>query len=317
MHLGNYVGAIRRWVRTQASSDAYYMVADLHALTLPYDPATLPTRTRETAAALIACGLDPESVTLFVQSHVPEHTALCWLLTATARVGDLRRMTHFKEKAPGEQEGANAALFIYPVLQAADILLYQAHEVPVGEDQRQHLEMVSDLARRFNNAFGEIFVVPQGTMPPAGARVMDLQQPTAKMSKSAGRELGTILLSDSDDAIRAKISRAVTDSGAEVAINAAKPGITNLIRIYAALADMSETAVVDEFATAPYSDLKDAVATRVCETLGPMRTRYAALLNEGERLDEILLRGAERARDVAAVTLAEARSAMGLGPCSR
>jgi tryptophanyl-tRNA synthetase len=311
VHLGNYVGAISRWTATQGDADAFYMVADLHALTLPYEPEELPRQTRETAAALIACGLDPDVVTLFVQSHVSEHTYLCWLLMALARVGDLRRMTHFKEKAPNEQEGANAALFAYPVLQAADVLLYQAEEVPVGDDQRQHLEMVSDLARRFNNAFGDTFVVPRGTLPPSGARVMDLQEPRSKMSKSSGSNLGTILLSDDDTTIRTKIGRAVTDSDASVTIGADKPGITNLIGIYASLDGVTTESVIDEFETVGYGEFKEAVAEIVCQTLCPMRERYYELLSEEDALDDILEHGAERARRVAVETLAQVRVAMG------
>jgi tryptophanyl-tRNA synthetase len=314
VHLGNYIGAISRWAAAQADTDAFYMVADLHALTLPYDPVELPKRTRETVAALVACGLDPQQVTLFVQSHLREHTYLCWLLMGLARIGELRRMTHFKEKASDEQEGANAALFAYPVLQAADVLLYQAEEVPVGDDQRQHLEMVADLARRFNNAFGDTFVVPRGTMPMSGARVMDLQDPITKMAKSAGSNLGTLLLSDDDTSIRAKIARAVTDSGSEVVPDSTKPGIANLVSIYAALGGVTSRAVVKEFEGAGYGEFKQAVADRVCQALGPMRERYIELLDDVPLLSGIMQDGAERAQLVAAETLARARAAMGYGP---
>ena len=311
VHLGNYIGAISRWVATQSEADAFYMIADLHALTLPYDPEGLEGQTRETAAALIACGLDPEVVTLFVQSHVSEHTDLCCLLMALARVGDLRRMTHFKQKAASEQEEANAALFAYPILQAADVLLYQADEVPVGEDQRQHLEMVTDLAKRFNNAFGDTFVVPRGTMPSSGARVMDLQEPRAKMSKSSSSELGTILLSDSDESIRTKIARAVTDGSGNVGTGPDKPGVTNLVGIYSALGEVPASAVVEEFAGRGYGELKEAVADRVCRKLAPMRARYFELLDQKAILEAVLARGAERAREVAGETSARARLAMG------
>jgi tryptophanyl-tRNA synthetase len=311
VHLGNYVGAIQRWVAEQESQDAYYMVADLHTLTLPYDPASLQERTRETLAALIACGLDPDTVVLFVQSHVEQHTSLCWLLMALARTGDLRRMTHFKEKAAEEREAANAALFAYPVLQAADVLLYGAAEVPVGEDQRQHLELVSDIARRFNNAYGETFVVPRGVTPPAGARVMNLQEPTAKMSKSGRSDLGVIFLADSDDEIRRKCRRAVTDSGERVVGEEQGPGVRNLLAIYAALGQEPYGAVVAQFDGQRYGAVKDALAERVSTVLGPKREHYHALLGEGNLLNDIMEAGAERATKVARKTLSAARVAMG------
>jgi tryptophanyl-tRNA synthetase len=312
VHLGNYLGAIQRWAADQDTKDAYYMVADLHALTLSYDPATLQERSRETLAALVACGLRTNIVVLFVQSHVQHHTALYWLLANITPIGDLRRMTHFKEKAAAERETTNAALFAYPVLQAADVLLYQAREVPVGEDQRQHLELVSDIARRFNNTFGYTFAVPRGVIPPSAARVMDLQEPMAKMSKSAGSDLGVILLSDSDAAIMHKCRLATTDGEQHVDRCRQGPGLTNLMSIYGSLTDRAYDDVVERFAGIAAAEVKEIVANQICATLGPKREKYNALLQDRASLDEIIEAGAVRATQVASETLSAVRSAMGL-----
>jgi tryptophanyl-tRNA synthetase len=314
VHVGNYVGAIQRWAARQDEQDALYMIADLHTLTLPYRPAALPGRTRETLAALIACGLRPESVTLFVQSWVPEHTGLCWLLMGVARIGDLRRMTHFKDKAAAEREAANAALLAYPVLQAADVLLYQAEEVPVGDDQRQHLELVSDIARRFNNLYGPTFTVPRGVTPDDGARVMDLQEPTAKMSKSRPSPMGVILLSDSSDEIARKVRRAVTDSAERYHPHAEGPGIRNLLTIYTALGSETRAEVSHQFDGTTYGEIKEAAAERICRVITPMRDAYFALLGDERELMRIMTAGAERARAIASSSLSTAREAMGFAP---
>ncbi len=314
MHLGNYLGAVRHWVAAQDADDALYCVVDLHALTVPYDPPELPERTRRTAALLLAAGLDPQRCTLFVQSHVPAHTELTWILNCVATFGELRRMTQFKEKAES-QESASAGLFDYPVLMAADILLYDAERVPVGDDQRQHLELARDVALRFNHRYGKTFVVPEAAIPPVAARIMDLQQPTAKMSKSSASPQGTLTLLDPPELVTKKVRSAVTDSGSEVAYDPARqPGVANLLQILAATTDRPVADVAPDFAGQGYGALKQAVADAVVEFLAPLQARYAALVDDPATVDAALTTGAEKAESIATKVLARARQAAGLLP---
>jgi tryptophanyl-tRNA synthetase len=314
MHLGNYLGAVRRWVADQERWDAIYCVVDLHAMTLPYSPAELGARTRQTAVLLMAAGLDPARCVLFVQSHVAAHAELTWLLNCVATVGQLRRMTQFKEKSEG-QESVSAGLFDYPVLMVADILLYDTDEVPIGDDQRQHLELARDVAIRFNNRFGETFVAPTATFPPVGARIMDLQNPTAKMSKSADSPQGTVPLLDPPEAVTKKIKSAVTDSGTDVRYDPAnKGGISNLLEIHAAVTGHGIAEIEAEFAGSGYGSFKGAVADAVVETLRPLQDAYTKLEADPAEVDRLLAMGAEKARSIADPVLERARSATGLLP---
>jgi tryptophanyl-tRNA synthetase len=314
LHLGNYLGAVRHWVAAQDVDDALYCVVDLHAMTLPYDAAELPERTRRTAALLLAAGLDPARCTLFVQSQVPPHTELTWILNSIAGFGELQRMTQFKEKSEG-RESASAALFDYPVLMAADILLYDAERVPVGDDQRQHLELTRDLALRFNHRYGKTFVVPEAAIPPVAARIMDLQQPTAKMSKTAVSPQGTLTLLDPPELVTKKVRSAVTDSGSEVTYDpAGKPGVANLLQILAATTGREIPDVTAGFAGQGYGALKQAVADAVVEFLAPLQDRYAALVEDPATVDSALATGAEKAESIASKVLARARQAVGLLP---
>lgn len=312
-HLGNLLGAIRHWVATQ-DDDAFFCVVDLHAMTIPYEPAALRESTRRTAAVLLAAGLDPQRCTLFVQSHVPAHTELTWILNSVATVGELNRMTQFKEKSAG-RDSVSAGLFDYPVLMAADILLYDADRVPVGDDQRQHLELARDLAGRFNHRFGDTFVVPEAAIPPVAARVMDLQNPTAKMSTTAPGPQGMIGLLDPPEVTTKRINSAVTDSGTDVRFDPdAKPGVSNLLQILAAVRDAPVTAVEAEYADTGYGTLKQAVADAVVAFLAPLQARYAALMDDPSSVDAALATGAEKAEAVANKVLARARQAAGLLP---
>ena len=316
-HLGNYVGAFRQWVEQQHEFDAYYCVVDLHAITLPYEPAELRSRTLEMAAILLACGLDPQVCTLFVQSHVPEHTELAWMLNCVATFGELRRMTQFKEKSEGK-ESVTVGLFDYPVLQAADILIYDADRVPVGDDQRQHLELARDVALRFNHRFGETLVVPEAEIPPVGARIMDLQQPTAKMSKSSDSPQGTIGLLDDPDAIAKRLKSAVTDSGTDIRFDpSAKPGVSNLLEILAAVTDRGIPDIEHQFAGSGYGALKAAVADAVVEYLRPLRARYEELSADPGHVDSLLEVGAQKAEALSAKVLDRVRRATGLLPRAR
>jgi tryptophanyl-tRNA synthetase len=312
-HLGTYLGALKNWVSVQDDYDSFFCIVDLHALTVPQDPKLLRKNVREMAALYVAVGLDPEKSTIFRQSRVSEHTELAWLLNCVARVGELSRMTQFKDKAQkGGADSASVGLYDYPVLQAADVLLYNAHLVPVGEDQRQHLELMRTLARRFNGLYGETFVVPEPMILDVGARVMALDDPTNKMSKSAPTPAGYVELLDEPDVIRRKIRRAKTDSGSEIFASPEKPAITNLLNIYAGLTDISVPELEERYRGRGYGDLKKDLGEVVVESLTPIRERALELLDDPKELDELLESGAERARKVARVTLRDAQTRMGL-----
>ena len=313
LHLGNYLGAVTNWVALQETHDAYFCIVDLHALTLPWDASTLENQTLRTGATLLACGIDPDRSVLFVQSDVSAHAELAWVLTCVARMGELRRMIQFKEKSKGEAESVGVGLFSYPVLQAADVLLYHAHGVPVGEDQRQHLELMRTIAQRFNQMFGETFVVPEAFIPPRGARIMALDDPTQKMSKSAARPASSILLTEPADAIVKKIRSAVTDSGREVVAGPDKPALTNLLGIYSLLTGETVNDLEQRFEGAGYGDFKAAMGDAVAVALAPIRTRYEELVADPAETARLLTRGADRARAVADATMDKVRSLTGLG----
>ena len=318
-HLGNYLGAVRQWVALQDSHDAFYCVVDLHAITVPQDPAGLRHRTRVAAAQLFAAGLDPDRCTVFVQSHVPEHTELAWVLGCLTGFGELSRMTQFKDKAAKSgTTQASLGLFSYPVLQAADILLYQTDQVPVGEDQRQHLELSRDLANRFNHRYGTTFTVPAAYILRGVAKITDLQDPVAKMSKSSSSPQGIIDVLDEPDVIRRKIARAVTDPGSEVrADEEQKPGVTNLLRIYAALAGEPVDALEARYAGAGYGVFKKDLAEVVVGALAPIRERTSKLLADEAALDRMLAHGAARARPVARETMTVVSQRVGFLPGGR
>jgi tryptophanyl-tRNA synthetase len=310
LHLGNYLGAVRNWVADQYEHEALYCVVDLHALTADHDPVVLAVKTVETAAGLLAAGLDPSVCTLFVQSHVPEHPRLTWLLECTATFGELRRMTQFKDKG-GDQETVRAGVLTYPVLMAADILLYDADRVPVGEDQRQHLELTRDLATRFNHRYGDTFVVPQAAVPALAARVMDLQEPTRKMSKSVSSALGTVLVLDPPEEIDRKVRKAVTDTETEVRYDPlSKPGVSNLLELLAAATRQDPAELAPGFVN--YGQLKADVAEALAELLRPVRERYAALQSESGYVESVLAEGADKATAMAGPTLDRAMRAVGL-----
>ncbi len=318
-HLGNLLGAMRWWVEGQYDSDAFYCVVDLHALTVPKEPDEVRNATLSITALLLAAGIDPERCTLFVQSHVPEHTQLTWLLECTASFGELRRMTQFKEKLPaGGESAARAGLFTYPVLQAADILLYDSDQVPVGDDQRQHVELARDLAQRFNHRYGAAFVVPEATIPSRqrGARIMDLQNPTNKMSTSADSDQGVILLLDDPKAIERKITRAVTDADpADDPVRYdpdAKPGVATLLELLAIATGRDVAAVASDYTR--YGPLKADTAAAVIAMLEPLQRRYQALIADPAGLTKVLADGALRAGEVASATYGRARDAIGLLP---
>ena len=313
LHLGNYLGAIRNWVEDQGDHDAFYCVVDLHALTLDIDPAELRSRTYDTALDLLAAGLDPDRCTLFVQSHVVQHSQMAWLLECTATMGELQRMTQFKEKTAG-QESVRVGLFTYPVLQAADIVLYDADRVPVGDDQRQHLELARDVAIRFNRRFGDVLVVPTATIPTTGARVMDLQHPERKMSKSVSSPLGTVLMLDDPAEITRKVKKAVTDTDGEVRYDPEhKPGLSNLIELLAVATGRKPAEVAAGYTR--YGDLKTDTAEALVELLRPLQARRAELAADPGAVPALLARGAAKARVVAAATYDRAAEAIGLlGP---
>jgi tryptophanyl-tRNA synthetase len=315
-HLGNYLGAVRQWVTLQDTHDAVYCVVDLHAITLPHDPALLRQRTRVAAAQLLGAGLDPERCILFVQSHVAEHAELAWVLGCITGFGEASRMIQFKDKAArAGSDQASVGLFTYPVLQAADILLYETDQVPVGEDQRQHLELTRDLAQRFNHRFGATFVVPGPYILADVAKITDLTEPTAKMSKSSSSPQGIVDVLDEPDAIRRKISRAVTDAGGEVrADEQAKPGVTNLLRIYSALSGESVAGLEGRYAGAGYGTFKKDLAEVVAGALAPIRERAEKMLADEAGLDRLLAAGAARAREIASRTMDTVRERVGFLP---
>lgn len=314
LHLGNYLGALGNWVRMQQDYDAYFFVVDLHAITVPQDPEALRAATRATAAQYIAAGIDPERSTLFVQSHVPAHAELAWVLNTLTGFGEAARMTQFKDKSAKQgTDAASVGLFTYPVLMAADILLYQANAVPVGDDQRQHLELTRDLATRFNSRFGDTFVVPEAFIGKEGARIYDLQNPTAKMSKSAESDAGLIRIMDEANVTKKKIMRAVTDADGEIRFDReTKPGIANLLTIFAALSGRSTESLVEEFTGGGYGDLKKALVEVVTDKLGAIRSRTLELLDDPAELDRVLGDAADRANERAEATLANVYDRIGL-----
>jgi len=313
-HLGNYLGAIKQWVDLQESNDAFYCVVDLHALTVETKPEDLRSRTLASVAQLIALGLDPEKCTLFIQSHVPAHNQLAWVLECLTGFGEASRMTQFKDKS--QKAGSDrtvVGLFTYPILQAADILLYQANKVPVGEDQRQHIELTRDLGQRFNSKFGDTFTIPEGYILKAGAKINDLQEPTAKMSKSSSSGAGVIELMDSPEINIKKIKSAVTDTGREIVFDEKeKPGVSNLLTIYSALTGKSIEAAQGDFAGKGYGDFKGAVAEVVVDYLKPVRDKANELLQDEGHLNKLLKIGAEKADAVASKTLKDTYNALGL-----
>ena len=313
-HLGNYIGAIRQYVAGQDRGESIYCVVDLHALTAPQDPADLRERLYDTLAILIAAGLDPDRCLLFRQSDVHEHTELCWLLGTLTAWGDLNRMHQFKEKSAQQRELVSAGLFFYPVLQAADVLAYRADEVPVGEDQRQHIELMRDIAERFNARYGELLVVPEGRYPEVGARIMNLQDPEVRMSTTYGSDQGIVYILDQPDVVAKKVRSAVTDSGTEIRRAPGKAGIANLIEIDSAVRGRSPEEVEREFDGSGYGHFKAAVAEAVVDYLTPVRDRYAELRGDEPGLERTLAAGAAKAREIAAATLVDVRAAMGVGP---
>ena len=313
-HLGNYIGAIRQYVEGQDRGEGIYCIVDLHAITVPHDPAELRERLYDTTAILIAAGLDPERCILFRQSDLGEHTELCWLLGTVTAWGDLNRMHQFKEKSEQQRELVSAGLFFYPVLMAADVLAYRATEVPVGDDQRQHVELMRDVAERFNARYGDILEVPDGRYPEVGARIMNLQDPISRMSTTYGSEQGTVYILDEADAVRKKVRSAVTDSGTDVRRGPDKEGITNLIDILSVVRDVTPEDIEREFEGSGYGDFKGAVADAVVDYLAPVRERYAELRPDEAALESILGAGAEKARAISSVIVADVRDAMGIGP---
>jgi tryptophanyl-tRNA synthetase len=317
-HIGNYLGALRQWVTLQETHDTIYCVVDLHAITLPQNPADLRRRTRVAAAQLFAAGLDPERSIVFVQSHVPEHAELSWVLSCITGFGEASRMVQFKDKsAKGGAEAASVGLFTYPILQAADIVIYDADQVPVGEDQRQHLELTRDLAQRFNHRFGQTFVVPGPYILPEVAKITDLQDPTIKMSKSSSSPQGIIDVLEEPDSIRRKIMRAVTDAGGDVrADEEAKPGVTNLLRIYSALAGVPVADLETRYSGVGYGTFKKELAEVVVDAFAPIRERTEKLLADERELDRLLADGAGRAHAIATVTMARVRDRIGFLPAA-
>lgn len=313
-HLGNYLGAIRNWVAQQADYDNVFCIVDLHALSLPTTRDSLRANIIGLANVLLASGLDPAQSIIFVQSDVREHTELCWLLSSVTQFGELRRMTQFKDKAGGKDEQVSAALFFYPVLQAADILLYDTNLVPVGEDQKQHVELTRDIATRFNSRYGETFVLPKPDIKAAGARVMSLEDPTKKMSKSDASPNASIALTDDAHTVRRKIRRAVTDSGSEVTASPDKPALTNLLTIYSLLSGLPLSTLEDQYRGKGYGAFKSDLAEIVVDSLAPIQLRLAELNDDPEIARGILAEGAERARVRAAAKMDQVRDRMGLGP---
>ena len=315
-HLGNYAGGFRQYAATQEQGEAFFCIVDLHSISVDHDPAELRERTLDLFAMLIATGLDPERSTIFAQSHVTAHAEASWLLSSVTSFGELRRMTQFKEKSES-QEFVSAALFTYPVLQAWDILLYQTDIVPVGTDQRQHIELTRDVAERFNSRYGETFTLPRGVYPEVGAKITDLQEPEKKMSTTGGTEQGTVYILDDADVVRKKVKSAVTDSGSEVRRAPDKAGITNLIDILSVIRKVDPQGIESEFEGSGYGDFKGAVADAVVGYLAPVRERYQELRSDEGAIETALAAGAEKARAIASATLADVRDAMGVGPLRR
>jgi tryptophanyl-tRNA synthetase len=314
-HLGNYIGAILGYLAGQERGDpAIYCIVDLHATSVAYEPQALPGYVLDTTAMLLAAGLDPERCILFRQSDVAEHSELCWLLASVTPYGDLQRMHQFKDKSAREQQLVRTSLFLYPVLQAADILIYKTDQVPVGDDQRQHVELAREIARRFNATYGEVFVEPDHVIPEIGARIMDLQNPETKMSTTYGTDSGLVYIDDEPEAIIKKIKRAQTDSGTDIVRAPDKLGITNLIDIYSVARGVPTAQVESEFQGQGYGAFKHAVGEATAELLAPVRERYVALRADGDGLERTLQEGARRAREIAVPTMAEVHEVMGLGP---
>jgi tryptophanyl-tRNA synthetase len=313
-HLGNYIGAITQYVAGQDRGEAIYCVVDLHATTVPYDTAGLRESVYDTAATLLAAGLDPDRCIFFRQSDVLEHSELTWLLSSVTSFGDLNRMTQFKDKSGTQRELVSAGLFTYPVLMAADVLGYRATEVPVGDDQRQHVELMRDIAERFNSRFGDTLVLPEARIPEVGARIMDLQSPERKMSTTGGTPQGTVYVLDEPSAIAKKFRSSITDSGSEIVHSPGKPGVSNLIEILAAVRGSGLAEIEREFAGSGYGAFKQAVADAVSDYLAPVRDRYQPLRSDEARLERILAEGAAKARAIISDTLGDVRTAMGVGP---
>jgi len=314
-HLGNYIGAILQYVEGQDRGDpAIYCIVDLHATTVSYDPSELRRRSQDTAALLLAAGLSPERCILFRQGDAPEHTELTWLLSGVTSVGELLRMHQFRDKSQNQRERASAGLLYYPVLMAADVLAYRAHEVPVGEDQREHIEIMRRMAEAFNKRFGETLVVPVGNIPRVGSRVRDLQEPERKMSTTGGTPKGTVFVDEERDSLIRKFKSAQTDSGREIMRAPDKPGISNLIEILAIARGTSPEAVEADFAGSGYGDFKTAVGTEVADWLAPVRERYLELRADADAIEDVLEAGAEKARAIASATVADVRERMGVGP---
>ena len=311
LHIGNYIGAIRNWVEDQDQFENIFCVVDQHAITVDYDPDELRANTREVVGLYLACGLDPDKSTLFVQSHIPEHTELAWLLNCLTPMGWLERMTQFKEKSGDQRERVSAGLFIYPALMAADILLYQTHQVPVGDDQKQHVELTRDIAERFNRHFGDVFVVPQPLIREVGARVMGLDDPTRKMSKSIEGQHHSIGLLDDPKKVRKTIMRAVTDSQTEIVFDAQRPGVFNLLTIYQTLSGQSREEIEAQFAGKGYGDLKGAVADQVLAALEPIQARYREVTEDPTYIDGLLEQSAAKLRPIVDGTMDRVRRAMG------
>jgi tryptophanyl-tRNA synthetase len=314
-HLGNYIGAIRQYVEGQDRGDpAIYCIVDLHATTVSYDPDELRRRTRDTAALLLAAGLSPDRCILFRQGDVPEHTELTWLLSSVTSVGELQRMHQFRDKSVAQRERVSAGLLYYPVLMAADVLVYRAHEVPVGEDQREHIEIMRRIADSFNRRFGETLVVPEGNIPKVGARILDLQDPSSKMSTSSESDKGRIYVDEERDSIVKKFKSAQTDSGSDIVRAPDKPGITNLIEILATVRGRTPEEVERDFAGSGYGAFKVAVGEEVANWLAPVRAAFLELRDDTDRIEDILEAGAEKARAIASGVVADVREVMGVGP---
>ena len=313
-HIGNYLGAIRHWVDGQDDHECIYCIVDLHSITVPVDPAQLRQATLSLATLLFAAGIDPEKSILFVQGHVPQHMELAWYLNCTATMGELRRMTQFKDKSGG-QESVSVGLFDYPVLQAADVLLYNAGRVPVGEDQRQHLELMRDIAIRFNGRYGDTFVVPEASIPPVGARIVDLQEPTKKMSTTGGTEQGTLTLLEDPKRLQKKIMSAVTDSDGEIRHDIdAKPGVSGLLSLQSAVEGVTIPELEARYQGKGYGDFKKDVAARVSDLLAPLQARHAELAADPAEVERLLRRGAERALEIAVPQVEAVRERIGFLP---